>query len=250
VTQSAPNSTSRRDLILEAATRLFAERGYEGASMADLAESVGLRKASLFHHFASKDALYNAVFERLVHNLGGLVIEAAQTEGSFVERLDLMTDSFVSALGVQVSAARLILRELMDWGPFVRVRFAETWLPVLKAAERFVEEGQREGSFSTELAPRHVVLSGLSLYMTTFAIGGVVEQFASSDCFAPDFVEERKRQLRTQLHAMLLRPGHVAQAAAAPAPAAPPAAPPAPPAAEPTEAAPVAESDTASPLGN
>ncbi|WXA88957.1 TetR/AcrR family transcriptional regulator [Pendulispora rubella] len=220
--------------------------------MADLAESVGLRKASLFHHFASKDALYNAVFERLVHNLGGLVIEAAQTEGSFVERLDLMTDSFVSALGVQVSAARLILRELMDWGPFVRVRFGETWLPVLKAAERFVEDGQREGSFSPELSPRHVILSGLSLYMTTFAIGGVVEQFASSDCFAPDFVEERKKQLRTQLHAMLLRPGHVPAQVAPAAPAAPAA----PPQAEapqegapaaPAEAAPAAEGETAVP---
>ena len=204
MTQSAPNSTSRRDLILEAATRLFAERGYEGASMADLAESVGLRKASLFHHFASKDALYNAVFERLVQNLGGLVIEAAKTEGSFVERLDLMTDSFVSALGVQVAAARLILRELMDWGPFVRVRFSETWLPVLRAAEAFVEEGQRGGAFVPELSPRHLVLSGMSLYMTTFAIGGVVEQFAGSDTFEPAFVEERKKQLRIQLHNMML----------------------------------------------
>ena len=206
MTQSAPNSTSRRDLILEAATRLFAERGYEGASMADLAESVGLRKASLFHHFASKDALYNAVFERLVTTLGGLILEAASsTEGTFVERLDRMTDSFVSALGVQVAASRLILRELMDWGPFVRVRFGETWLPVLKAAERFVEEGQQAGAFVPELSPRHVVLSGLSLYMTTFAIGGLVEQFAGTDTFEPAFVEERKTQLRIQLHAMLLR---------------------------------------------
>ncbi|WXB19247.1 TetR/AcrR family transcriptional regulator [Pendulispora albinea] len=174
--------------------------------MADLAESVGLRKASLFHHFASKDALYNAVFERLVTNLGGLIIEASSsTEGSFVERLDRMTDSFVSALGVQVAASRLILRELMDWGPFVRVRFGETWLPVLKAAERFFEEGQREGTFLAELSPRHIILSGLSLYMTTFAIGGVVEQFAGIDPFEPAFVEERKAQLRVQLHAMLLR---------------------------------------------
>ena len=179
--------------------------------MADLAENVGLRKASLFHHFASKDALYNAVFERLVSNLGALVIEAASsTEGTFVERLDRMTDSFVSALGTQVAASRLIVRELMDWGPFVRSRFTEKWLPVLKTAERFVEEGQQAGAFSAELSPRHVVLSGMSLYMTTFSLGGLVEQFAGVDTFEPAFVEERKSQLRIQLHAMLLRksPAH------------------------------------------
>jgi len=214
VTQSAPNSTSRRDLILEAATRLFAERGYEGASMADLAESVGLRKASLFHHFASKDALYNAVFERLVQTLGGLIVDAAMsTEGTVVERLDRMTDSFVGALGIQVAASRLLLRELMDWGPFVRVRYGETWLPVLQAAEKFVEEGQRDGVFRTELSPRHVILSGLSMYLTTFAIGGVVEQFAGTDPFEPAFVEDRKKQLRSQIHGMLLQP-HVARPSA------------------------------------
>jgi len=175
--------------------------------MADLAESVGLRKASLFHHFASKDALYNAVFERLVVTLGGLIVEAASSqEGSFIERLDRMTDSFVGALGVQVASSRLLLRELMDWGPFVRQRYGETWLPVLKAAERFVEDGQREGVFRTELSPRHVILSGLSMYLTTFAIVGVVEQFAGTDPFEPAFVEERKKELRAQIHGMLLKP--------------------------------------------
>ena len=51
----------RKEEIVAEATRLFAERGYEGASMGDLAERVGLRKASLFHHFASKDVLYATV---------------------------------------------------------------------------------------------------------------------------------------------------------------------------------------------
>ena len=53
----------RKEEIVAEATRLFAERGYEGASMGDLAERVGLRKASLFHHFPSKDVLYATVLD-------------------------------------------------------------------------------------------------------------------------------------------------------------------------------------------
>src|SRR5215831_12665716 len=64
-TQTKP----RKEEILDAATRLFAERGYEGASMNDVAERVGMRKASLFYHFATKDALYEAVLDRLVEGL-------------------------------------------------------------------------------------------------------------------------------------------------------------------------------------
>src|SRR5438105_11874583 len=93
--------TKRRDSIVDEATRLFAERGYEGASMADLAERVGLRKASLFHHFPSKDVLYAAVLERLLHPLADAIGRAVITEGSFTDRLDAMSDAITNALGQQ-----------------------------------------------------------------------------------------------------------------------------------------------------
>src|SRR5256885_7781904 len=91
----------RRDEILDEATRLFAERGYEGTSMADLAERVGLRKASLFHHFASKEVLYGAVLERLVAAVGSAIGKAAQQPGSFLERVDGLTDAITIVLGEQ-----------------------------------------------------------------------------------------------------------------------------------------------------
>src|SRR6476659_3966469 len=106
----------RRDEILDEATRLFAERGYEGTSMADLAERVGLRKASLFHHFASKEVLYAAVLERLVQAVGEAMMKAAVQSGSFTERLDNLSDGITVVLGEQPFAARLLIREVMDWG--------------------------------------------------------------------------------------------------------------------------------------
>src|SRR5215467_907739 len=94
-----PIKRLRRDEILDEATRLFAERGYEGASMADLAERVGLRKASLFHHFPSKDVLYAAVLERLLGPLGDAIRKALMTQGAFNDRLDAMSDAVTTALG-------------------------------------------------------------------------------------------------------------------------------------------------------
>src|SRR2546426_10712709 len=101
----------RRDEILDEATRLFAERGYEGASMADLAERVGLRKASLFHHFASKDVLYGAVLERLIKPLSETIHRGLQTQGSVMERLDAMNDAITQALGASPVTARRLVRE-------------------------------------------------------------------------------------------------------------------------------------------
>lgn len=202
---SSPMPT-RRDTILDAATRLFAERGYEGASMADLAESVGLRKASLFHHFASKDALYTAVFERLVEMLSGVVMAEAATEGSHVARLDRMTDAVVQVFGAHASAARLWLREMMDWGPYARTKFRETILPVLQAAEGFVRDGQKEGVFVADVEPKQLILSAVGMFVVPFTIGNVVEQWSGTQPFDPVFVEARKAELRGQIHRLILRP--------------------------------------------
>src|ERR1700722_5940543 len=99
---ATPRSTPRprREEILDEATRLFAERGYEGTSMADLAERVGLRKASLFHHFASKEQLRRAVLERLVQRITAKLASASQEmprddHDGFAKHLDTLTDSVV-----------------------------------------------------------------------------------------------------------------------------------------------------------
>lgn len=55
-----PAELPRRGAILAAATQLFLARGYAGTSMSALAQACGLQKASLYHHFPSKEALFSA----------------------------------------------------------------------------------------------------------------------------------------------------------------------------------------------
>lgn len=60
-----PRQTEARDTrqeVLDAALELFAEKGYFGASLRDIARAVGVRESALYHYFSSKEAL----FEELV----------------------------------------------------------------------------------------------------------------------------------------------------------------------------------------
>jgi AcrR family transcriptional regulator len=194
----------RKEEILDVATALFAERGFEGTSMNDVAERVGMRKASLFYHFATKDALYEAVLDRLVREVGDGLSAVYVSQGTLVERLEGAADAVSAAITGRPFAARLLLRETMDWGPVIREKLLGTVLTVLEGGTAFIEMGQREGVFVAGDA-KQLVLTALGAHVLPFAIVQLVERYVGVDPFSPAFVEARRAALRTQVRDMIVR---------------------------------------------
>jgi AcrR family transcriptional regulator len=64
-------SGGRRDQIVEVAMRHFAERGYRGAHIEDIAAEVGIAKGTVFLHFGTKEGLFLAAYQRAVDELPG-----------------------------------------------------------------------------------------------------------------------------------------------------------------------------------
>jgi AcrR family transcriptional regulator len=77
MTEPSPRSISRRvargratrDQLIEVATRLFAERGYEDTSIEAVLTAAGVSRGALYHHFAGKDALFEAVVESVENRI-------------------------------------------------------------------------------------------------------------------------------------------------------------------------------------
>ena len=67
--QGSSNAQTKRELIVEVAMRHFAEHGYRGARVEDIAAEVGVAKGTVFLHFGTKEGLFLAPFERAVSEL-------------------------------------------------------------------------------------------------------------------------------------------------------------------------------------
>jgi AcrR family transcriptional regulator len=194
----------RKEEILDVATQLFAAHGYDGTSMNDVAGRVGMRKASLFYHFATKDSLYEAVLDRLVSQVGGPLTATYGAEGSFVDRLDSAADVVTEILGKCPAAARLLLRETLDWGPVIQGKLLDGVLGILEAATAFIKAGQDAGAF-VEGDAKHIVLTAAGAHFLPFAIAQLVERHFGMSPFDPSWIQGRRAALREQVHNMIVR---------------------------------------------
>jgi AcrR family transcriptional regulator len=197
-------SKPRKEEILDVATRLFAEKGYEGTSMNDVAARVGMRKASLFYHFATKDLLYEAVIDRLIESLGRALRAAYESAGTFAERAEAAADTTTMTLGAHPYAARLLMREAMDCSALLGGKVLDNAMNVLEASAAFVRAGQEAGEF-VEGDPKQIVMSSIGVQFLPFALTGLVERYAGVAPFDAGFVADRRAAVRRQVRDIVVR---------------------------------------------
>lgn len=109
---------ANQSAILRAAERVFARTGFEGATMADIAEEAGLPKANLHYYFGNKRDLYRAVLDAVLHDwlapLDAITPEAdpAQALGRYIElKMGLSVE--------RPDASRVFANELLHGAPVV-----------------------------------------------------------------------------------------------------------------------------------
>jgi AcrR family transcriptional regulator len=78
VDQRIERGRTTRDRLLRAARELFGERGYDGTSIGAVLEASGVARGALYHHFPSKEALFDAVLDQVIAEVAAAAAAAAR----------------------------------------------------------------------------------------------------------------------------------------------------------------------------
>lgn len=92
--QSEQIRTESRKKILSTAQTLFAERGYDGCSVSDIAHQAGMSQGNIYWYFSSKKELFKAVLTEGFAGLGSVMAESAERPGTSLEKLDFFLERF------------------------------------------------------------------------------------------------------------------------------------------------------------
>jgi AcrR family transcriptional regulator len=104
----------RREHILEAATTLFAEKGYDGISTRDLSRLVGINIATLYHYFPDKQSIYEEVLAEAQIRISDRLAEAASGSDPAPVRLKRFISSLVDIYSHETPDARLVDRQQLE----------------------------------------------------------------------------------------------------------------------------------------
>jgi AcrR family transcriptional regulator len=176
--------------ILDAAEALFAERGYAGATLRDVAARVGLRNPSLYNHFASKEALYRAVLERGI----GPVLETLNQflEPGAATYLDSrrVLQRVMELLGRHPSLPRLIEHEVLAGGERLTPILRDWLVPAFARARLMVEATAPARSWSPERLPL-LVLAMYHVVVGYFTVASLYRELNGQDLLAPAALERQ-----------------------------------------------------------
>ncbi len=161
--RQADRSEATKSELLRVARELFGEHGYEGASIEDVADAAGVTKGAVYHHFASKRDLFQAVFEHLEQELCDSVIAAAANGGAdILEGMRLGVRAFLDSAGDR-ACRRIVLIDgpsVLGW---------ETWREIDERYGFSIVKGSLEAAMAAGVLKRtpvdpvaHLFLAALS----------------------------------------------------------------------------------------
>lgn len=186
--QAAGKGESTRHAILEAASRLFSERGYEGTGIRDIEQAAGVNRGVVTYHLGNKEAIWKAVVEFVF----GPYVKDLESKKELILALEpAARRRFLLSMFVRTSALRPRMNDLM-----IQENLARTWridwiverylIPMRELFRELSADDPALRAIETDANFRYVILGAC---IHAFSIPREVESLFGEDVFSEAYIE-------------------------------------------------------------
>jgi TetR/AcrR family transcriptional regulator len=137
--------------ILAASKDVFAEKGFAGARVDEIARRAGVNKATLYYHIGDKEALYSETIHDVVGrasvNLAKGIVLSLSPQDKIRTYIRIMTDTF----NANPQMPRIMMREIASGGQNLPEVFVKDLLSIITTLTSIIEEGKTKGVFTDTL---------------------------------------------------------------------------------------------------
>jgi TetR/AcrR family fatty acid metabolism transcriptional regulator len=169
---AVPTRADKRQLLLEAAIRVFARKGYHAARIGDIAQEAGVAYGLLYHYFASKEEVLETVFRDTWTAMLDAVSGIEAAGGPAREQVRRVATVVLGSWKLSPDLVRVLVREVAR-SPHLQSEIAEI-RQAMDALERIVRSGQESGEFRESLDARlaaWVLYGALEEVLTGWVMG-------------------------------------------------------------------------------
>lgn len=185
-------SEEKREIILQAATRAFAQKGFAAVGIREIAREAGLNSATLYHYFENKEAIYATVLERTFDQLIAILHDLSLLEMEPQQLLRVAIDRYIEFIKDHRDILKILVHELNLETDIVADVSSKFYNKFFTVAQEMLA-ARREDKNVREIDPKHLLISGIGLCVIYFIIAPLFDQMEGKDQLSPEMLAQWKK---------------------------------------------------------
>jgi TetR/AcrR family transcriptional regulator len=191
-----PQDKSTEIQVLEAAKKVFLQKGFDGARMQEIADEAGINKALLHYYFRSKDKLFDAIFNDAFRQFFPKVAEMMKADRPLFEKIEFFIDAYIDMLIKNPYLPGFVLHEINRNPQRLINIIKESGMDpkfLIKSVKKEMEHGNIH-----KISAKHLIVNILGMCLFPFIGKPILQGFlynGSHDDYQK-FLGERKKEIK------------------------------------------------------